>query len=664
MCQTCASFDPFMKGCIADLPAVDHVSHDTGSENINNTVSGAGARAASSTQELTFGEIATHLNFGGWGNRSYSWDVGPSGIITVNLDGLTAGGKTLARTAMEAWENVVGLNFVEVAGTAQITFQDHSAGAWASFSAASGNIVSATVNVSTSWLATYGTQLNGYGFQTYIHEIGHAIGLAHAGFYNGSATYGVDNHYANDSWQQSIMSYFHQNENTHVDASFAWVITPQIADILAAQWLYGVAGNLRTGNTVYGNNSTAGGYWDQFGTLRNVSFTILDDGGTDTLDTSDFAGPQRADLRAERFSDLFGEEGNVGIARGTLIENYNGGSGRDHVTGNDADNTIYANDGQDEVYAGAGNDLVFGGQRADRLVGNAGDDTLHGEDGDDILKGKDGNNLIYGDAGADRIEGANTGADTLYGGDDADTITGLSGADQIFGEGGADRLYGGAGEDTLDGGTEDDLLKGNGDDDLLRGDAGADRLYGGDGQDTLFGGDGSDRLQGNADADSLHGEEGNDFLYGGSGEDTLFGGADNDLLRGNGAADLLYGDAGSDSLYGGNAGDTLSGGADRDFLRGENGADRLIGGTGDDNLHGGAGADIFVYATGFRFDRVLDFEDGIDLLDISGTGVSGFGDLRFEARASDMRINFGGGDVLYVLDTGLAVFGADDFIFA
>ena len=46
--------------------------------------------------------------------------------------------------------------------------------------------------------------------------IGHAIGLVHAGEYNGSAHFGVDNLYGNDSWQMSIMSYFDQAENTYV----------------------------------------------------------------------------------------------------------------------------------------------------------------------------------------------------------------------------------------------------------------------------------------------------------------------------------------------------------------------------------------------------------------------------------------------------------------
>ena len=71
------------------------------------------------------------------------------------------------------------------------------------------------VNVDATWLADYGTALNGYAFQTYVHEIGHALGLGHAGNYNGEANYPYDASFANDSWAVSVMSYYDQTESSY-----------------------------------------------------------------------------------------------------------------------------------------------------------------------------------------------------------------------------------------------------------------------------------------------------------------------------------------------------------------------------------------------------------------------------------------------------------------
>ncbi len=62
-------------------------------------------------------------------------------------------------------------------------------------------ITSSAINIASSWYGGIDSN-DSYTLRDWsIHEIGHSLGSGHAGAYNGSATYGVDNVYANDTWQ-------------------------------------------------------------------------------------------------------------------------------------------------------------------------------------------------------------------------------------------------------------------------------------------------------------------------------------------------------------------------------------------------------------------------------------------------------------------------------
>jgi hypothetical protein len=54
-----------------------------------------------------------------------------------------------------------------------------------------------------------------------------------------------------------------------------------------------------------------------------------------------------------------------------------------------------------------------------------------------------------------------------------------------------------------------------------------------------------------------------------------------------------------------------------DVIEGTAFADRIIGNAGDDTISGGTGADTFVLAPGDGNDAVTDFEDGVDLIDLT-----------------------------------------------
>ncbi|MDQ3144448.1 MAG: M10 family metallopeptidase C-terminal domain-containing protein, partial [Pseudomonadota bacterium] len=298
----------------------------------------------------TIDQFAAQLVSGYWGGDSHHFDVTQGGTITVNLTGLTAAGQTLARDALGLWSDVIGVTFSEVATGGQITFDDNEEGAFSGGIWSGGIISSANVNVSIQWLNDYGSGINSYGFQTYVHEIGHALGLGHAGNYNETARYPFDSTYSNDGWPMTIMSYFDQSESSYfanLGFTSGTIVSPMVADIAAMGQLYGLSTTTRTGDTTYGFNGNSGRTIYDASQLPSVSYAVVDSGGIDTLDYSGFFQNQRINLTAETYSNVGGRVGNVSIGRGTLIENAVGGSGSDEINGNAANNRLSGGGGVD-----------------------------------------------------------------------------------------------------------------------------------------------------------------------------------------------------------------------------------------------------------------------------------------------------------------------------
>ncbi|QZD88878.1 M10 family metallopeptidase C-terminal domain-containing protein [Qipengyuania aurantiaca] len=455
-------------------------------------------------------EIAAQLTSGYWGGdeRAYS-----APTIFYEFVGLSAGEEALALAAMQYWSSVADIKFsptYDGAFPATLTFQNMESGAWSESSVQywDGTITTSIVNVSANWFAQNGSTLNSYSYQTYLHELGHALGLGHAGNYNGDASFATDALYLNDSWATTVMSYFDQRDNSYFSQqgfTLAYIGTPMLADIVAIQNLYGVR-ETRTGDNTYGFNGV--GIQDVFDAnlYPNIAYTIWDSGGHDTLDYSGFTADQWIDLRAEYYSNIGGNTGNVAIARGVVIEDAKGGPGADTLVGNDVSNALWGLDGNDNIDGGGAWDLLWGGEGDDYLVGNFGNDTIRGGIGNDTLRGGASWDNLFGGPGNDTLHGGN-GRDKLYGDSGDDTLQGGSGADLLRGAGGADTLSGGDG------------------DDLIKGEWANDTLLGGNGDDVMFGGDGSDRLEGGS---------GNDILTGGAGNDVFVFAA-----YGSGNADII-----------------------------------------------------------------------------------------------------------------------------
>ena len=238
-----------------------------------------------------------------------------------------------------------------------------------------------------------------YGYMAIMHEIGHSLGLDHAGNYNGgSPTYGNTSSgwlYTEDSHQYTIMSYFSAS-NTGANWGGKYAQTPMVYDIMAIQQMYGADYTTRAGNTVYGFNSNAGNSLYNFSQNTSPILTIWDGNGIDTIDLSGWSSNSILNLTAGSYSNVNGMTKNLAIAYDVDIENGTGGSGNDTITGNDLANVLIGNGGADTINGAGGNDTINGGAGVDVLNGGAGDDTIYF----DLL---DNLTLLTGGAGFDTL---------------------------------------------------------------------------------------------------------------------------------------------------------------------------------------------------------------------------------------------------------------------
>ncbi len=288
--------------------------------------------------------------------------------------------------SLDYFAGVSGLSFtqVEEGGTtndATMLFGSYSANDGSGASAYFPGSTASSANAGDVWLNNTSVSQNSlnvgsYSYFTVLHEIGHALGLAHPGDYNAapgvSITYNANAQFIQDSHQYSVMSYFDEGNTTQSVGGYP--DTLMMFDLLALHMQYGANYDYHADNTIYGFNATVGGAYD-FETNNNPLLSIWDGSGTDTIDLSGYAMDQLLNLTDGEFSDVGGYYGNLSVAVGALIENGTGGSGNDEINGNAIANELSGENGNDDLSGGAGDDILHGGEGNDNLNGGADNDT-------------------------------------------------------------------------------------------------------------------------------------------------------------------------------------------------------------------------------------------------------------------------------------------------
>ncbi len=546
-----------------------------------------------------------------------------------------------------------------------------------------------------------------YGWQTFSHELGHALGLKHP-FDTGEAGF---NPMPGDREGLEFTTMSYKTNPTegygYTNEEFGYPQSYMMYDIAALQYLYGANFNGRGGDTHYQWDPLTG---QQFvdGTAQflpganRIFLTVWDGNGRDLYDFSNYTTALNVDLEPGEWTTLdTAQLADLGLghtARGSianalqfegdarsLIEDVFGGSAGDIIRGNAASNWLVG---------GGGNDTMAGFQNDDTLVGDGGDDTLYGGGGSDFLNGDQGNDVLYGSIGDDALLGGAQGDDIVYGGDGNDTLRGDAGNDTLTGGDGNDVFFGGSGLDTIADFTpgidridltayhlhlSEIAITGGADTTLTFGDetlvlsgvspgslAEADFLglipeSGMSTNDLLGGNGGNNTLLGDAGDDTLVGLGGDDALYGGGDSDFIDGGFGNDIVDGGSGNDALVGGAqGDDTVYGGNGHDNLRGDDGNDTIFGGDGNDTLFGGHEANTLFGGIGGDIFVAtADEHGLNTIADFELGADHIDLSGRHVH-FSQLQISG-TTDAIFTFGD-QVLIVTGIAPNALTASDFI--
>jgi serralysin len=606
---------------------------------------------ASWTNSQVIAQLDSSLKWNG-ATITYSFPTSSAGLYVGGREGagfvaLNVTQQAASTLAFSLWDDLIAPDFVKVAPGTSWSSSNIEIGSSKSgvsyahaYQPGVGSVwFNASYDASTGTNNLVTPQPGQHGFLTYIHELGHSLGLDHMGNYNGSTA--TPSSYQ-DSTVYSVMSYYGPSWGSGTGAGqglVAWADwvgadgrlytpqTPMVNDIMAIQAIYGVETTTRADNSVYGFHSNIVGAQRSlfdFSVNKNPILTIFDSAGNDTLDLSGYSTSSVIDLAPGAYSSCNSMTSNIALAYTCNMENAVGGAGNDIISGNRLANALYGGAGNDVLNGLDGNDTLDGGAGADTLNGGVGNDTYIVDNiGDRLVEGAGAGfdlakTALAGYVLADNVEylefiGTGTTNFVGTGNNLANTITGGAGNDFVSGLAGNDVLNGSAGNDTLDGGV------------------GADSMNGGVGNDTYI-------VDNVADVAIEAAGAGSDLVktalaswaLANNLEALEFTGTTNFVGMGNGLANTITGGAGNDMISGLAGNDALNGSAGNDTLDGGVGADRMNGGVGNDTYIVDNIADVVIEGAGAGSDLVKTaltsymLSDNFEKLDFIGGGTIGF----------------------------------------
>jgi hypothetical protein len=362
------------------MPGVSFVG-STGNQDINGILSGV----RWTPNSLTFSFPSSASFYG----SNYGEGEPNNGFAQLNSTQ-----QSVVRTIFQNYSAVANLTFTEITETASThadlrfakSLVPSTAWAYYPWTGAEGG---------DSWYrnsSTYNNPVKGnYAYLTFVHEIGHALGLKHG---HETDTYGAMTT-AHDSMEYSVMTYRGYvgapTSGGYTNETWGYTQSLMMYDIAALQTMYGANYNTNSGNTTYNWSQTTGelfvnGVGQGAPGGNRIFMTIWDGNGFDVYNFSNYTTNVTVNLApgnwtttsTAQLAHLDYWDANTHIAAGnianallfnnntqSLIEAAYGGSGNDTIVGNQTNNTLRGNGGNDALNGDAGTDTaLFSGNRA------------------------------------------------------------------------------------------------------------------------------------------------------------------------------------------------------------------------------------------------------------------------------------------------------------